>query len=103
MAQMTRTEVLKRIRGLAGPQRKSTVCALIGHSRIVDGCMGEVYCGRCDTKIADQLMGGYAGAEDSVRIGHNCRTCRSNFRKMTWRDKFLVPNPFTKRERSGED
>lgn len=94
---MTKVEVLKRIKGLTGTQRKSTVCALIGHSLIVDGFMGEVYCGRCEAKIADQLMGVFPNAERSVRIGHNCEVCRKNYKEMDWKDKFLVPNPFTKK------
>jgi hypothetical protein len=72
------------------------VCALVGHSRIVTGCMGYVYCARCEAQVGDQLAGVYAGAEESVRVGHNCATCRKNYKAMGWRDKLLSPNPFTK-------
>lgn len=71
------------------------ICVLIGHSRIVNSCFGYVYCGRCKIQIADELAGaGLANAIDTVRVGHNCETCRANYAKMNWRDKFMVSYPF---------
>lgn len=91
---MKREAVMMLIRKVPQDRKKSVVCSLIGHSQIVDGCFGEIYCGRCGDKIADALTGINANAANQVRIGHNCETCRKNYRKMTWRDKYLVPNPF---------
>lgn len=103
MSELTKSELVSQVRA-AQPktkeQRNRIVCVLIGHSRIVDGCMGEVYCGRCEAKIADQLMSSYNDAPQSVRIGHNCATCRKNYKQMGWRDKLYAPNPFTKRKRA---
>jgi hypothetical protein len=91
---MTAAEVRKRIRGLKPEQQRSVVCSLVGHSRIVEGCFDYVHCGRCGAQIGDQLAGVYNGAPESVRIGHNCATCRANYKKLTWRDKFLAKDPF---------
>lgn len=96
--EMTLAEVKRRIAGLRGEQRKSTVCALIGHSRIVTFCFGYANCGRCGAQVGDSLGGVWSGAESSVIIGHNCKVCRKNYKSMTWRDKFLVPNPFAKKK-----
>lgn len=75
-------------------QRNRVVCALIGHSRIETLCMGYHYCGRCDAQVGDTLGSVYRGAEDCVAVGHNCETCRANYKKLTWRDKLYAPNPF---------
>lgn len=94
---MTRAEVTNRIKGLSPAQRRSVTCSLIGHSRIVTACFGYINCGRCGAQIADKLGGaGYAEAPNCVQVGHNCRDCRKNFRRMDWKDKFLTPNPFKK-------
>lgn len=95
---MTQAELKTKLKGIPKDRQAAVVCSLIGHSRIVDGFMGEVYCGRCDAKIADQWTSGYRQAEESVRIGHNCDTCHKNHAKMGWRDKFMVPDPFKQRE-----
>lgn len=92
----TLAEVKRRIKGLPRDQQRSVVCSLVGHSLIVTACFGYVHCARCDAGVGDQLAGGYANAGKSVRIGHNCSTCRKNYKKLDWRHKFLTPNPFTK-------
>ncbi len=77
---------------------KETVCAWIGHSyNIVSNYMGYKYCGRCEAQIGDSL-GGYWPGENAVLIGHNCKVCRKNYKKLSWKDKFLVPNPFKKED-----
>jgi len=99
----TRADLFNRL-AVMGKMKKETrnkvVCAMIGHSLIVDGFFGEVYCGRCGAKIADQLMGSFANGPKSVRIGHNCETCRKNYKALTWKDKIYVPNPFKPRAAS---
>lgn len=94
MKALTLTEVKKRIKGLDKDRQRSTVCALVGHSLVVTGCFGYVYCGRCGAQVGDQLGGIYGNAEKSVRIGHNCDTCRKNYAGLDWRHKFLTPDPF---------
>ncbi|KKK68228.1 hypothetical protein LCGC14_2946170 [marine sediment metagenome] len=96
---LTRTQVLVRLKGLPSGQQKSVVCALMGHSRIVTTCFGYVYCGRCEAQVGDMLAGVFCGAQEAVIVGHDCATCRSNYKVLAWYDKFLVKNPFTKRER----
>jgi hypothetical protein len=94
---MTFTKVRGYTKGLKGKAAGAVVCALIGHSRIVTGCLGYVYCTRCEAQIADKLDGpGYSQAKECVQVGHNCPTCRANFKKMGWRDKYLTPDPFKK-------
>lgn len=72
---------------------KAIFCIFFGHSRIINMCFGYVSCGRCDTQIGDTL-GGMYNTEHNVVIGHNCPTCQENYKSMTWKDKFLTPNPF---------
>src|ERR1019366_5040471 len=93
---LTLSQVKQRINGLPGEEKRAVVCALVGHSRIVSMCFGYVSCGRCQAQIADRLMGVYSEASSCVVINHSCKTCRTNFNKMGWQDKFLSPNPFTK-------
>ena len=92
---MTQSNVNILIAKVPKDKRANVVCSLIGHSRIVTGCFGYIYCGRCGSQVADKLGGaGYLQAEKCVQVGHNCPTCRKNFRAMGWIDKFMVPNPF---------
>lgn len=72
---------------------KAVICALWGHSNIEDGCFRYFYCGRCGAQKGDTLAGAYENP-DVVIIGHNCDQCQANFKRLKWRDKFLVPNPF---------
>jgi hypothetical protein len=76
---------------------KAILCILFGHSNIVSTWFGYVYCGRCEEQVGDTLAGSYF-AGNVVIIGHNCETCRENYKKMTWWDKFLVPNPFKEKK-----
>ena len=97
--QLTRTQLIAQVRAAkpkSKEQRNQIVCALIGHSLIVEGCFGYVHCGRCGEQIGDQLAGVYADAERSVRVGHNCKVCRANYKKMDWRHKLYAPDPFKK-------
>lgn len=75
-------------------QTKSVVCALIGHSRIQTLCFGYYNCGRCGEQVGDNLASVYPGAETAVIVGHKCDVCEDNFKKCTWKDKFMVPDPF---------
>jgi len=91
---LTRKEVLQRTHGLTGDTLKATICALVGHSRIVEGCFGYVYCARCGAQIADSLGGINSDAANQVVVGHNCKTCRANYRKLGWQHKWKAKNPF---------
>lgn len=96
--QLTKKETMDRIKNLgkiSKTQRNEVICSLIGHSHIIDGCMGYVYCGRCGAQIGDRL-GGMFDLKNYVIIGHNCKECRKNYKKLTWRDKLYVADPFKK-------
>lgn len=97
---MTRNELIAQVKA-AKPkdkaQRNAVTCALIGHSRIATMCFGYVYCARCGDQVADKLMGSDSLAEQRVIVGHNCKTCQANYRKMDWRDRLYIPNPFKRK------
>lgn len=78
---------------LTDEQRKHVTCSLLGHSHIVTGCIGYIYCARCGEQVGDQL-GGYFYDPLAVIVGHNCPTCRENYEKLGWEDKVLTPDPF---------
>ena len=90
---MDQNEVQARIQGLDDETAKSVVCALIGHSRIVETCFGYIHCARCGAQIGDSL-GGASSTKENVIVGHACDTCRENFTKCDWRDTFMTPDPF---------
>jgi hypothetical protein len=99
---MTSAQVRRRIRGLLLTEQRKVVCALVGHSLIVESCFGYVHCARCGAQIADKLGGaGFSGAEKCVQIGHNCEMCHKNYKALGWQHKFLTPNPFAKRKERG--
>lgn len=72
---------------------KAIFCVLFGHSDIITMCFGYVSCARCEDQIGDTLAGVYP-TNKCVVVGHNCPTCRENYKRLTWRDKFLAPDPF---------
>lgn len=94
MDDITQEEVMRRIDGLDEDRRKKMVCALVGHSRIQTHCFGYFYCARCEAKVGDNLGSSYSGAKDAVVVGHNCDQCRANYKKCTWRDTLMAPDPF---------
>ena len=75
-------------------QRKEVTCSLIGHSKIQTYCFGYYYCARCGIQLGDTLGGSYMGAEEAVIVGHKCPTCEENYKKLTWKDKIMCPDPF---------
>lgn len=90
--QMTKAEVMQRVKGLDTERRNATVCALVGHSKIQ-----TIYynCGRCGAQVVDSLASVYPGAEKAVVIGHNnCDVCRKNAETLTWRDTLHAPDLF---------
>lgn len=94
---MTKSELIKKIKSLNlkdKQQIKNIVCDLIGHSKIQNLCWNQYTCGRCGNLMGDNLASFYYGAETAVIIGHNCKQCKENYKKCTWKDKYLVENPF---------
>ena len=72
---------------------KAVFCALFGHSRIQGTYFGYFYCARC------KAIGGMYDASKAVLVGCGCNPCRENYKKLTWRDKMLCPNPFKERKK----
>jgi hypothetical protein len=95
MSKIRLKDVKAKITDLDENQAKSVVCALVGHSRIIDSCFGYIYCARCGAQIGDNLCGVFS-LDDNVIVGHDCDLCRKNYKNMDWRDKFMAPNPFEK-------
>ena len=74
--------------------KKEIVCSLIGHSRIMSNFMGYHDCGRCGARLGDTLASIFPAATIAVLIGHNCDKCKENFKDCTWKDTYLVEDPF---------
>ena len=94
----TRADLSKAMCGMGTMKkqtRNSVVCSLLGHSKIHTTCFGYYYCARCDAQVGDALASIYPGAEEAVIVGHNCKKCRANYKKLDWRAKLYVSNPFT--------
>lgn len=85
---------LKRLGKMPDDTRNSVTCSLIGHSKIITGCFGYQYCGRCTQQVGDTLGG--VGVDGEVIVGHECPTCVRNYSRLGWKDKVFVPNPFPK-------
>lgn len=92
---MTENAVIEAVSAmdLTEKQRKAVVCAIVGHSRIVTTCLGEVYCGRCEAKIGDTIMGMF-DLRNVVISGHKCPICETNYKSLTWQDLLYAPDPF---------
>lgn len=69
---------------------RKILCIYLGHSNIVSNCMGYISCGRCRDQIGDAL-GGVWSNELAVGMDHGCKECRANFKRATWKDRFLLP------------
>ena len=71
---------------------KRVYCAVFGHSDLIDGCIGYMYCGRCSAQLGDTLGGIYRNERAVIR-GHGCDTCRENWTKMPMRSRLLAGSP----------
>lgn len=94
--QMTKAELLGKLDALGEiteQQRKDVTCSLVGHSRIINMCLGYMSCGRCGAHLGDTLIGA-DDAKENVIIGHHCKTCLENAKTLTWRDTLYTPDPF---------
>jgi hypothetical protein len=90
-------EILKTLPYKDEQHKKEIICSLIGHSLICTTLWGYRYCGRCGMQLGDSLGSVDYGKPTCVIIGHNCKVCRKNYKKCTWKDKLLVDNPFKKK------
>lgn len=90
---ITKDEARARLKGLDAEKQKRVLCGLVGHSKIVTMFWGYVYCGRCGEQVGDKLASSFDTGK-SVVVGHNCDTCQSNFKALTWQDTMLAPDPF---------
>lgn len=92
----TKKELLGKLKALGKLDlgtKKNVVCSLIGHSNIQTVFFGYVSCARCGQQVGDCLAGVYQN-DKQVVVGHNCETCRKNFDQLSWKDKYLCPDPF---------
>lgn len=95
--EITQEELEKRIadfKPASDEIRNSTVCAIVSHSRIQTLCFGYYSCARCGAQVGDALGSVYPEAANVVVVGHNCDTCRENYKKLTWKDTLFAPDPF---------
>lgn len=98
---MTRKELIAKVKvlNLDKEQRNRVVCSIIGHSKIITFFWGYVYCARCNDQIGDTL-GSVFDTSEKVIVGHNCDTCRENYKALSWEDKLYVKNPFAKSQQT---
>lgn len=82
-------EKLTAIGDVSDDVKKTLVCSLIGHSNILKGCFGYMHCARCNEQVGDALAGSYQN-DDAVIIGHDCSICRTNAKRLTWKDTFMA-------------
>ena len=90
MGDMTQKEVLRRVKGLNGGQRRSVICSLVGHSKVIETCFGYVHCARCDAQIGDTLCGVFDG-DGCVIVDHDCPKCKAAAVNLDWRDLLGLP------------
>ena len=70
---------------------KYSICLFIGHSNIIEGDFGWMHCARCGWYLGDSLGGAYSN-DKCVIVGHSCKICKKNWKKLTWKDKLLAPS-----------
>jgi hypothetical protein len=75
---------------------KRMLCAKHGHTRVSTIFWGYRHCARCGAQVGDTLGSIDPGRETAVIVGHNCKQCRSNWKKLAPHEKLLIPNPFKK-------
>ena len=103
MKKITKKELMRKLdllKPINKQERNELVCVLVGHSRISTTSWGYRYCARCGEQVGDNLGSIDPGAESSVIVGHNCKTCRKNYKKCTWQDKLYCPDPFKKEKKN---
>lgn len=85
-------------------QKAAVVCALVGHSRVVEVCFGQVTCARCEAILGDVLAGAYDLSQKVIiSSGHSdCEECRKAYGNMTWRSKYMAKNPFPVKAKAEE-
>jgi len=98
MTEYTEQEVLDIVSKFENKdERNKIICAMIGHSKIIDTFFGYIRCARCETLLGDALTGVFDGSK-YVIVGHNCSQCKDNYKDLTWKDLLFAPYPFTKEE-----
>jgi hypothetical protein len=65
-------------------------CVDHGHSNVLTGFFGYIYCARCGAQVGDTLAGAYSN-ERAVMIGHKCPTCVENAKRLTRADIAHLP------------
>lgn len=91
----TLADVKNRIKGLDPDQARRVVCALVGHTRVVAVCFGQITCERCEGVIGDTLMGTGDEAREAVIVGHRsngapCNACRHQAKSLTSMERFML-------------
>lgn len=87
------TKTLEKMTGpMNDQQKKELACALIGHSRVVNVCFGEVTCARCGALLGDTYVDSDFVTEAGGHMTKDCDCpgCHIAYKTMTWRDTYLV-------------
>jgi len=92
----TEAEALAAIAAFPEEKKPDAMCALVGHSRMIQSCVGQLTCARCDAIVGDTLAGASVLGKRLVRghgklaSGQACKECVVIARTLTWRDTALV-------------
>jgi hypothetical protein len=96
---VTQAQVRLSLAGVTDVGRKrKVVCALIGHSRVVEYCFGYVTCARCGAQVGDTLAGpSMSGHVFLTHLGRSIPECDCYevLAKLTWKDRMMLPRKIT--------
>jgi hypothetical protein len=71
---------------------KRVLCAIFRHSNVVECGFGYIYCARCREQLGDKLGSAYHNPL-AVDVCCDDQTCRDNWAKATWVDRFMARPP----------
>jgi hypothetical protein len=78
-------------------QKSAVACAILGHSKVIDACFGQITCGRCGANLGDTLVGTYTIPEGSFlrkSVEENIAN-RDKWDSLSWSDTYLITDTFS--------
>lgn len=94
MTKLTKKSVLSILKKVPEARRASTLCGLVGHTRLTTYYFGYLNCGRCGEQVGDCLAGSPRTGLVVERHGRGKKgagcDCRETAKTLTWRDTLLV-------------
>ena len=69
---------------------RAVFCALFGHARVYEMCIGYVHCARCGAQVGDTIAGVFM---DKGGVSCPCTECEAAWKRLPWLDRFLCAQP----------